>query len=118
MRSFGASRCEVAIDVGPKEVQRSVRAGGIDVEVLEVIAHDEGNLGERICESLGHLSVFNLEPSRRKQVEHTVAEQSVVIGIEDGIVALGTDVVDGGHLAMGRSFLYVRYSQPGCSVAA
>lgn len=41
MRSFGASRSEVAIDVGPEEVQRSVRAAGIDVEVFEVIAHDE-----------------------------------------------------------------------------
>ena len=41
MRSFGASRSEVAIDVGPEEMQRSVRAAGIDVEVLEVIAHDE-----------------------------------------------------------------------------
>lgn len=41
MRSFGASRSEVAIDVSPEEMQRSVCAAGIDVEVLEVVAHDE-----------------------------------------------------------------------------
>lgn len=65
MRRFGASRSEVAIDVGPEEVQRSVRAGGVDVEVLEVIAHDEGSFGQRKCALLDHLSVFNFVPSRR-----------------------------------------------------
>lgn len=43
MRSLGASRSEIAINVSPEEVQCSIGAAGIDVEVLEVIAHDEAS---------------------------------------------------------------------------
>lgn len=41
MRSLGAPGGEVAVEVGSEEVQRGVGAARIDVEVLEVIAHDE-----------------------------------------------------------------------------
>lgn len=75
MRSLGASRSEVAIDVGPEEMQRSIRAAGIDVEVLEVIAHDVVYFGVRKCAPLRHLSVFNFGQSRTKQIEHTVGVQ-------------------------------------------
>lgn len=40
MRSLGAPGSKVAVEVGSEEVQRSIGAARVDVEVLEVIAHD------------------------------------------------------------------------------
>lgn len=68
---FGASRGEVAINVGAEEVQRSVGAARIDVEIFEVIAHDAKQVRVGKCALLCQPSVSTVVHLERKHGGHT-----------------------------------------------